>query len=334
MPTSDTDSQGPIFWERLRRVFKTDEGRRSEEDPERGVVIAVCLLISTVLWLALTLEEQKTVTLDVPTAIEQVPTEKALTRLPPSTVRVDLQGQGLQLLRLYVNRPTLQIEADESVVDVKERLVLPEGADVQIVNVRPQSIDLSTEPRIERRLPIRSRVSVGLPTSYEIVEGVRLEPDSVTISGAKSLVEGFSAWPTDSTHIDGLRDSVAVTVPLSDTLQHLIDRSTTQVTARVKAGRFAEAMREIEVEVTGVPANQNLVALEPSTIRVEYRVLFDQLFESQRSSDFFATVSYDQIRSDTTGYVTPRVQVPSDLLIRDPEPVTSQLRYYTFVSGD
>lgn len=334
MPTSDTDSQGPIFWERLRRVFKADENRRGEEDPERGVVIAVCVLISMVLWLALTLEEQKTVTLDVPTAIEQVPTEKALTQLPPSTVRVDLQGQGLQLLRLYVNRPTLNIEADESVIDVKERLALPEGANVQIVSVSPQQIDLSTEPRIERRLPIRSRVSVGLPTSYEIVEGIRLQPDSVTISGAQSLVEGFSAWPTDSTHVDDLRDSVAVQVPLSDTLRHLIDRNTTQVTVIVEAGRFAEATREIDVEVTGVPSNQNLVALEPSTIRVEYRVLFDQLFESQRASDFFATVAYDQIRSDTTGYVQPRVHVPSDLLIRDPEPFPAQLRYYTFVSGD
>jgi hypothetical protein len=177
-------------------------------------------------------------------------------------------------------------------------------------------------------------VSVSLPTSYEIVEGVRLRPDSVTISGARSLVGGFAAWPTDSMHVDDLRDSVAVTVPLSDTLRHLIDRDTTEVTAIVEAGRFAEATREIDVEVTGVPSNQNLVALEPSTINVKYRVLFDQLFESQRASDFFATVEYDQIRSDTTGYVKPRVHVPSDFLIRDPEPIPSKLRYYTFVPSD
>jgi len=106
------------------------------------------------------------------------------------------------------------------------------------------------------------------------------------------------------------------------------------VTLIARAGRFVEETREVEVEVTGVPSGQNLVSLQPSSVRVRYRVLFEDLFKARRSSEFFATVSYDQIRTDTTGYVMPRIGVPSDLLIRDPEPIPPRLRYYTFVSGN
>jgi hypothetical protein len=76
------------------------------------------------------------------------------------------------------------------------------------------------------------------------------------------------------------------------------------------------------------------VSLQPSTVRIRYRVLFEDFFKARRSSEFFATVSYDQIRSDTTGYVVPRVHVPADLHIRNPEPIPPRLRYYTFVTGN
>ena len=58
------------------------------------------------------------------------------------------------------------------------------------------------------------------------------------------------------------------------------------------------------------------------------------MFASERAPDFFATVSYDQIREDTTGYVRPELHLPSDLIIRDPEMIPSRLQYYTFVAGE
>jgi hypothetical protein len=140
-------------------------------------------------------------------------------------------------------------------------------------------------------------------------------------------------WPTEQTEIADLQVTLEVEVPLEDTLNGLVDVAPETVTLTARAGRFVEETQEVGVEVTGVPSGQDLVSLQPSTIRIRYRVLFRDMFKARRSSEFFATVSYDQIRSDTTGYVTPRVHVPPNLLIRDPEPMPSRLRYYTFVSG-
>jgi hypothetical protein len=147
-----------------------------------------------------------------------------------------------------------------------------------------------------------------------------------------SVVEGMDAWPTAARTIEDLQDTVEVEMPLADTLRRLVDVHPRSVQVTARAGRFVEETREVEVGVTGVPSGQDLVSLQPSTIRIRYRVLFRDLFKARRASEFFATVSYDQIRSDTTGYVTPRVHVPPDLHIRDADPVPSRLRYYTFVS--
>lgn len=335
MAASNPDSQGAIFWDRMRRLFTPSEDTDpSGGVPNRGAVLTVCILISTVVWLIFTLQETKTVTLEVPTRVVNVPEDQALSDLPPSTVRVQVHGDRRQLLWLYLNTPVVPINATSNEVNVEEALNIPQISDVRIESVSPRRVNVPKENRVERRIPIRHRVEVQLPESYEMLRPPRLEPDSVSISGAQSIVSGLPFWPTKRVELRNVQDSIRTAVPLADTLAQLIDRSIERATFIAESGKFAEATRELDVEVTGVPSDQDLVALEPSTIRVQYRVLFDQLFESQRASDFFATVSYDQIRSDTTGYVQPNVHVPSDLFIRDPEPTPRRLRYYTFVSGD
>lgn len=329
---SSSDSQTAIFWDRLRPLFSSDEeSSRHGEDPQWGLALTVCVLLSCIIWLSLTLGEDRTETLRLPVEVVGVPEGEALAEVPPSEVGVQMQGTGLALVRILYNPPVLQVDATTGRVNVQEAVDLPE--EVQVENVNPTSFAMKLEPRDARSVPVRSEAQINLAPAYELIGDLQLKPDSVQVTGARSVVQGIYSWPTDSVEIDDLQDTLEVEVPLADTLARLVEKNVEQVTLVARAGRFAEETREVEVRVTGVSAGQDFVALQPSTVRIRYRVLFQQLFDARQSEEFFATVSYDQIRTDTTGYVEPRVHVPSDLLIRDPEPMPSRLRYYTFLSG-
>lgn len=333
---SSSDSQSAIFWDRLRPLFSSsdDEEPQRGEDPRLGFAITVCVLLSVVLWLTEALGNQRTTTLQLPVEIVETPEGQALAQVPPASVRARVQGTGLELIRFLYNPPVVAVGETTGQVDVMDAIELPQGSSVGIESVTPASFQVELEPRSTRQVPVESRVHVDLASAYELIDDPELEPDSIQVAGAQSVLETLTAWPTDSIVINRLQDTVKVQVPLADTLSRLVEVSTQEVSFVARAGRFAEETREVQVEVRGVPSGQDLVALEPSTIRVRFRVLFQQLFEARRSSEFFATVSYDQIRSDTTGYVEPRVHVPSELLIRDPEPIPSRLRYYTYLSGN
>jgi len=332
---TSNDSQGAVFWDRLRPLFApSDETPRRDQDPNRGLAITVCVLLSCILWLSLTLGEQRTQTLRLPVEIVETPDGQALAEVPPSHVRVELQGRGLDLMRILYNPPVVEVSATTGQVNVAQEITLPQGTSLQIQGVTPTSFEMALEPLQTRQIPVRSRVKVNPASAYELIDNPQLDPDSVEVRGAQSVVESLATWPTTVHTIDNLQDTVQVEVPLADTLGRLVEVAPTAVSLVARAGRFVEETREVEVDVTGVPSGQSLVSLQPSVIRVRYRVLFEDLFQARRSSEFFATVSYDQIRTDTTGYVTPRIGVPSDLLVRDPEPIPSQLRYYTFVTGN
>lgn len=303
-----------------------------DDEPRRGLIIAVCVVLSFVLWLSLSLGEERTVALRLPIQVVNVPADQALAEVPPSSARVQIRGDGLELVRLLYDPPPITVNASAGRVNLEEAIDLQQVTNVRVESVTPRSIEINLGPQKQRRVPVVSRVDINLAPAHELIEEPRLRPDSVQVVGAQSVVDSLSGWPTKSRTIENLKDTVRVEVPLTDTLSRLVQRNVDHVTLIARAGRFAEATRKVKVQVTGVPSDQNLVALEPSTIRIRYRVLFNQLFEAQRSSEFFSTVSYSQIRSDTTGYVEPRIHVPSDLLIRDPEPIPSRLRYYTFLS--
>ncbi|WP_263786494.1 YbbR-like domain-containing protein [Salinibacter grassmerensis] len=328
----NSDSQGAVFWDWLRPLFSPGDEPRRDGDPQRGMALTVCVLLSCVLWLSLTLGEQRTQTVRLPVEVVETPAGQALAEVPPTHVQVQVQGRGLELLRLLYNPPIVEVNATTSRVDVADEVTLPQGTSLQIDAVTPASFDMALEPRRTRKVPVQSRVEVDLASDYELIGDPDLVPDSVEIEGAESVVEGANAWPTTARTIENLQDTVEVEVPLADTLRRLVDAQPQSVRVTARAGRFVTEKREVAVDVTGVPSGQDLVSLQPSTIRIRYRVLFRDMFKARRAPGFFATVSYDQIRSDTTGYVTPRVHVPSDLYIRDSEPIPSRLRYYTFVS--
>lgn len=329
MASSDSESQSPILWERLQGLFEREE--RAAGEPRRGLAIVLCIVLSCFLWFVFTLQDTYTAVLEFPTRIDNLAPDQALTALPPPSASVQVQGEGLQLLRLAFDPPLLPIDVDAGQINLETALPdLP--ADVRLESVSPRYLELRKEPRAARRVPVRLRARIQTPPTHALMEAPRIEPDSVTVSGARSIVDSLRFWPTDSVRVPALTDTLRLTVPLTDTLGQLVTRGTDQVQMQAEARQFTQGERRIEVRIPGTP--ERTVTLEPPTVRVRYRVLVSEYDAAQRSSGFYATVPYEVILSDTTGRVEPRVHAPENLSIRDLDVFPPTLRYYNFIPDE
>ena len=338
MAASDSDTQNPVFWERLRGLFTREEdeednkqGKHPEgENRRRAIAIAVCFLISAVLWFTFTLQDTHTVSMTIPTTVQNSEGAQALTTLPPEAVSAEVEGGGTSLLRFYWSDPRVAVGAENGQVSVEERVQaqLPRGS--RLKSVSPTTLNLSREARLTRTVPVRLCGRVETPATHDLMHPPRIQPESVRVSGARSLVENVEAWPTERVDVTNLTDSLHRRVALADTLGGLVTRFAESVTLRAQARQFTEGIRSINVRVTGGP--ENTVTLDPSSIRVRYRTLVEDYQRAQRTDQFYATVSYGQIRADTSGRVDPRLHTPPGLEIRDVEMYPSALRYYNFVA--
>jgi hypothetical protein len=83
---------------------------------------------------------------------------------------------------------------------------------------------------VERRVKVKPRVNVQLASAHELIDDLRIQPDSITLQGAESVVNGLDAWPTDSLVLSDVRDTVRAEVPLRDTLSGLVDEAALAMT--------------------------------------------------------------------------------------------------------
>ncbi len=308
----------------LTRPF---DGHAEASSRRRTVEIVLSILISMLLWFTFTMRETHTRIIELPLEVVNIPENQALSQYPPETVRVQAVGEGWTLLRLGLRSPVVPISAAQSQVQIADVVseFLPE---VQVQSVTPAVANLFKEQRIVRILPIRANITLETPATYDLLAPPKAFPDSVAVAGAVSVVSSLTEWPTVAQTFQAVRDTFEVRLALVDTLGGLVEKNVEDVLLRAISQEFTEDTREIVVTVQGQPSTRQLVSLEPSAVEVRYRVMLSQYQDAQRAMDFFATVSWDDIRRDTTGYVEPHLEMPDGIVLRDVEMIPQRLAYY------
>jgi hypothetical protein len=322
----------PSRLDSLRRALAGLATRRKpmEEPQRRAMAIFLSLVIAFLLWLTFSLRETYTITVQMPIEIGRLPDGRALGEYPPREARVTLQGIGHELIGLQRNPPVLVLNASGETVDVlaaaTEGVRLPSGLTVQ--SVSPSTISLSLEPEVSRRVPIQLVLDLDPAQDHDFLGTPQLDPDSVTVSGARSLVHLLGAFPTRPLRADGVRESFTARVALSDTLRGLVRTNIASTEASVQVARFTEGSRDVDVRVQGGPADALPVVLLPSRVRATFRVPIDQYDRALRTPDFFAFVPYSSVLADTTGSLMPVVQPPEGLAVRDIRLEPRRVRYW------
>ncbi|NNF04516.1 MAG: hypothetical protein HKN17_08620 [Rhodothermales bacterium] len=330
-------NQKPNVPDWLKSLFVRNDLVSARDEPEpgrKGFVITLCILTACLLWFAFSMQETYLQMIEMPVEVTDLPEGRALLSLPPDHVRVQVEGEGVQLLRLYYNPPTIPVAVSTDTESQDMQLIVSEEvSSVSIQSVMPRTISMPTDDQMSRRIPIRSRIAVRTAPAHFIVGDVVIRPDSVTVTGAERIVSGLDSWPTERLVMPDVGDTVRTTVPLADSLGGLLHFDTPTVEFYANVQEFTEGSRSLQVRVTDAPPNRR-VSLDPSSVTVRYRIPLSQFDEAAASEAFVAFVAYDQIRTDTSGVLYPQLDWPDNLNVREPRITPDALRYYNVLGAN
>ncbi|HKK45086.1 MAG TPA: CdaR family protein, partial [Balneolaceae bacterium] len=204
------------FWNNL--VQKSDEEAIAGLGRERLVVFIVSFILALCLWLMVNLSRDYNVNLERPIKLGSVPENKALVTKLPKTATVSVMGEGWKLINLYNNPPRINVDVSDTQVNLFDQVQQQMNAmpDISVQKVQPLILNLKLEDRVSKRVPIRSRVHIAFDDQYGMVGGHNLQPDSITVSGATSLIKNIRDWPTDSVTIEDVSSNISQVVKLKD----------------------------------------------------------------------------------------------------------------------
>jgi len=289
------------------------------------LLIFISFLFAVLLWLyinlSLTYTINKVVRLDF-----KVNKNQAIASELPDSVELVLRGKGWDLFLLYLKgKSDFSIDLTSYRKDTKLNLLqnlqdngeLPSS--VSILNVSPQFVDLVFDNINSRKVPVKNNVRVVPKDGYIIIGSPLIQPDSVKITGALSVINKIRTLGTESLNIENVSSDFSKEVKVIDTSNRNIKIEPDKVTISFKIELAAEkSFDNISVNVQNVPADRE-VLLVPPKIKVYVRggvgTLAKVLIES-----ISANIDYKTIEDDKLGYVIPEIKLPSNITLVKLEP--------------
>ncbi len=183
----------------------------------------VALLLAMLVYLNVYLERESHLTVAFPLQVTGVPDSLALAGKPPSAVTAELAGTGKQLLKLQFLEPRVVVDlagqgTGRMLRHIRvEDLPLPKSGEVKVTRlIAPEPLVLRLERRIERRLPVHAAVAGEPARGFHTSGRVIAQPESVTVSGPASDVQGMERVELGEIHLGGRRDTVMVEQAVPD----------------------------------------------------------------------------------------------------------------------
>lgn len=287
------------------------------------------VLMGIFAWVYVNSEANITVrTILVPIDYKNNASDKVIVSELSKQVEVTIRGPSHFVSRVEASPPTLKIEIPS---DVGRNLTVPisrESLDiadpVQVVEMRPDEIEVNFDSRITREVPIE--VIVLNPEAEEVrIEKIESTPSKIAVTGAASIVGKLKVVRTEP-------------LDLRDVLPEPGERSITQKVRIAQPGNFIELPLGSEVQVdvaySGVTATRRFggisvafegdesYAVAPKSVNIEVSGLRKVLDKLSPSS---VVVFVEGNGAKLGENLEPKVKVPDGVKVLSLEPPAVKL---------
>lgn len=233
------------------------------------------LVVVAMLWVSVTADERQAQPVPTALSIEVRDTAWILVE-SPGEVSTTFTGLNRELLGLLMERPVATLEVD-SVAGEQMRVVVPVdrveyNRDLGVVPsfITPPAIDLRFERRRSARVPVVADIETVPASGFTVVQPITVEPESVTVRGPSSWIEGLTRVSTRSVRLDDLSNTVIRDIPLD--LPSGVPGVEAQPSAvLVTVTLDSLVVRELRVPVRPIGAGAGFARVEPDSATVILR---------------------------------------------------------------
>jgi hypothetical protein len=210
-------------------------GKASEsgtgKSSNRLFVFIICLGISMFIWFLIVLSRESFTTIDYPIVFENNPGNMVLINSSDSILSLNVSSGGLTLITLkYISRRTpVKIDlknldlirdgyfysARISTADVSKKIIDRLNLPEEHISVSPEMIFLKFESMSGMKVKVVPKLILEFEKQYQLSEGLKVIPDSVTIIGPKDELSKIGFIETIRKEVKKINESQTVSVLLA-----------------------------------------------------------------------------------------------------------------------
>lgn len=289
----------------------------------------VSFVIALIIWVGVSLSYEYYYTLSLPLKITNLGNEFAVAEELPERMTIKLKARGWKLAALLAsgnNEFLIDARKDTGKITLKVANAVDENSwltsDIQVLEYQPSVINLKLERLIWKSVPVLPEIENSFKSGYGLAGKIMIQPDSVTVAGAKSYIERLRYLTTEKYVFENLSSQTTESIPVEYPKHISVFPQSVSVT--IDAQKIVDKeFQDIPVAILDVPGDrQVLIIPDKITVGVEGGV---SLLGSMDPANIKAELHYKDIIADSLGFVFPKITVPQYLRVVSQKP--ERLRY-------
>jgi len=294
------------------------------------IILTISFVFSVFIWLYINLSQNYVIDMSIPLSVK-LSSRQALGNELPDNIDITIKGKGWDLITMMLSKSAVynldltNYKRDAKISTVQGlRNYLEIPSTITVLNIYPDTLEIRFDNLTSKIIKVKNNVEVIPKEGYVLIGNPVINPDSVFISGATSILSKIKFISTEYINLNDVNSNVSKTVKLLDTLPNQIKIEPKQVTVSFKIELAAEKKYEdVDVLVKGLPEDREVIIIPPK-ITLTFRGGVDQLSKTPGES-LLVKIDFKSIEKDSTGFVTPDIETPDNLNLINYEP--QQFRY-------
>jgi YbbR domain-containing protein len=280
----------------------------SVHNRETLLILFLCLLVATVLWLINALSKDYVTTVVYPVEYVDLPRNKFITNNPPEqfNLRINTQGFTLVKYKLIKNFNPLLIHVEAIISDfepsargpyvistknLSEKVSSQLSMDVELLEITPGVLTLAFDSLDIKQVPIASNIEIGFKPRYGLAAPVSFEPSHVTVTGSHDVIRQIDSVHTVPELFKNVSASFRQKIALIIPRQLYIEPD--HVILRADIDEFTERTITIPVWVNNQP-DSSKVRLFPKEVEISFIIGLSS-YTLIKPEDFSLYVSWEDI---------------------------------------
>ena len=297
-------------------------------------LIIVSFLFAFIIWISVILGNSFIYKIEVPLKVMISDDKVAVKSELPNTVFLNLNAQGWRLLSILLSNDIIY----KTILPIKEnsyKLQLAASAsenrwlnsEVKVVDISPSFIQIELDKKFSKRVKVNPIANIDFRKGFGLARPLNVYPDSVTITGARTLLLKMSEVNTQELTGESISSQFIEHVGLQ--LSPGMEALPSEVKIYADAQKIVDReIANIPIQIKNIPKDKTILLL-PNKIALSVRGGINILGKITES-DFKVEIDYRDIVLDTLGSVSPTVISPKyvHLLYLNPERIKYIIKKY------
>ena len=282
------------------------------------------LVLSSIIWMLIELSKSYVTTVVFYVDYTGLPSGKLVQKKPISELEVAIRGQGFTLIKYKVKKHKILLNLKNTSKTKDVSYILPNkqisflnsqfSNGIDIVSIIKDTIFIEMGASLSKKVPVKPNLEIQYKAGYNLIEKLKISPDSVIVSGSKMYIDSITELTTKPLKLDNVFKNIEVELTLKPPFKATqIKMSDNKVKISGKVDKFTEGTFKIPVKIINVPEGVHITTF-PKEIEAIYQSGLSN-FSKITKNDISVVFDYKQYENDTLiTFLTPIIEQRSDYI--------------------